>query len=126
MNKREYRQANKDWLEAKAKEDGVNALSKGVYYKVISEGKNDGRHPTPRSVVTAHYTGWTIDGKKFDSSLGGIPMAFRLERADRGVDYRDTADVHRGQMGSLYSRRTWIRQILTTWHSRRLNTDIRN
>ena len=84
MNKREYRQANKDWLEAKAKEDGVNALSKGVYYKVISEGKNDGRHPTPRSVVTAHYTGWTIDGKKFDSSLGGIPMAFRLNELREG------------------------------------------
>ncbi len=84
MNKREYRQANKDWLETKAKEDGVNALSKGVYYKVISEGKNDGRHPTPRSVVTAHYTGWTIDGKKFDSSLGGIPMAFRLNELIEG------------------------------------------
>ncbi len=84
MNKREYRQANKDWLEAKAKEDGINALSKGVYYKVISEGKNDGRHPTPRSVVTAHYTGWTIDGKKFDSSLGGIPMAFRLNELIEG------------------------------------------
>lgn len=84
MNKREYRQANKDWLEAKAKEDGVNALSKGVYYKVISEGKNDGGHPTPRSVVTAHYTGWTIDGKKFDSSLGGIPMAFRLNELIEG------------------------------------------
>ncbi len=84
MNKREYRQANKDWLEAKAKEDGVNALSKGVYYKVISEGKNDGRHPTPRSVVTAHYTGWTIDGKKFDSSLGEIPMAFRLNELIEG------------------------------------------
>ncbi len=84
MNTREYRQANKDWLETKAKEDGVNALSKGVYYKVISEGKNDGRHPTPRSVVTAHYTGWTIDGKKFDSSLGGIPMAFRLNELIEG------------------------------------------
>ena len=84
MYKREYRQANKDWLETKAKEDGVNALSKGVYYKVISEGKNDGRHPTPRSVVTAHYTGWTIDGKKFDSSLGGIPMAFRLNELIEG------------------------------------------
>ena len=84
MNKREYRQANKDWLETKAKEDGVNALSKGVYYKVISEGKNDGRHPTPRSVVTAHYTGWTIDGKKFDSRLGGIPMAFRLNELIEG------------------------------------------
>ncbi len=84
MNKREYRQANKDWLEAKAKEDGVKALSKGVYYKVISEGKNDGRHPTPRNVVTAHYTVWTIDGKKFDSSLGGIPMAFRLNELIEG------------------------------------------
>ncbi len=84
MNKREYRQANKDWLEAKAKEDAVKALSKGVYYKVISEGKNDGRHPTPRNVVTAHYTGWTIDGKKFDSSLGGIPMAFRLNELIEG------------------------------------------
>ena len=84
MNKREYQQANKDWLEAKAKEDGVKALSKGVYYKVISEGKNDGRHPTPRNVVTAHYTGWTIDGKKFDSSLVGIPMAFRLNELIEG------------------------------------------
>ena len=29
MNKREYIQANKDWLEAKSKEDGVKALSQG-------------------------------------------------------------------------------------------------
>ena len=84
MNKREYRQANKDWLEAKAKEDGVKPLSKGVYYKVISDGKNDGRHPTPRSVVTAHYTGWTIDGKIVDRGLGGIPMAFRLNELIEG------------------------------------------
>lgn len=46
---------------------------------MISEGKNDGVHPTPRSVVTAHYTGWTIDGKVFDSSRDeGVPIAFRL------------------------------------------------
>ena len=68
MNKQEYKQANIDWLKAKAQEEGVKALPKGIYYKVISEGKNDGVHPTPRSVVTAHYTGWTIDGKVFDSS----------------------------------------------------------
>ena len=66
MNKREYAQANKDWLESKAREDGVKALPKGIYYKVITEGNNDGKHPTPRSVVTAHYAGWTINGKKFD------------------------------------------------------------
>lgn len=78
MNKREYAIANKEWLEAKGREEGVQALPAGIYYKVITEGKNDGRHPSPRSVVTVHYTGRTINGKKFDSSLGGTPVAFRL------------------------------------------------
>ena len=78
MNKREYAQANKAWIEAKAQEEGVKALPKGIYYKVLSEGRNDGRHPSPRSIVTAHYTGWTINGKKFDSSRGGAPLAIRL------------------------------------------------
>ena len=78
MAKREYIQANKDWLTAKASEEGVKALPKGIYYKVISEGNNDGKHPTPRSIITAHYTGWTINGKKFDSSRGGAPLAIRL------------------------------------------------
>lgn len=84
MNKREYMQANKDWLETKAKEDGVMALPGGIYYKVMNEGKNDGVHPGPRSVVTVHYTGRTIDGRQFDSSLGGIPMAFRLNELIEG------------------------------------------
>lgn len=78
MNKRKYAQANKAWIEAKAQEEGVKALPKGIYYKVLSEGRNDGRHPSPRSIVTAHYTGWTINGKKFDSSRGGAPLAIRL------------------------------------------------
>ena len=78
MNKREYAQANKVWIEAKAQEVGVKALPRGIYYKVLAEGRNDGRHPSPRSIVTAHYTGWTIDGKKFDSSRGGAPLAIRL------------------------------------------------
>lgn len=78
MSKREYIQANKDWLTAKASEEGVKALPKGIYYKVISDGNNDGKHPTPRSIITAHYSGWTINGKKFDSSRGGAPLAIRL------------------------------------------------
>lgn len=76
--KRGRAQLNKAWIEAKAQEEGVKALSKGIYYKVLSEGRNDGRHPSPRSIVTAHYTGWTINGKKFDSSRGGAPLAIRL------------------------------------------------
>lgn len=78
MNKREYADANRRWLEEKAAEEGVNALPGGIYYKVISQGNDDGKHPTRRSIVTAHYTGTTINGKKFDSSRGGTPLAVRL------------------------------------------------
>ena len=78
MDKREYIKANKDWLEAKAKEEGVKALPKGIYYKVLSEGNQDSSKPTVRSIITAHYTGKTIDGKQFDSSRGGVPLACRL------------------------------------------------
>lgn len=54
MSNYNYIQANKDWLEAKSKEEGVKVLPGGIYYKVITDGKNDGKHPTPRSIVTAH------------------------------------------------------------------------
>ena len=33
MNKKEYIQANQEWLAAKAQEEGVRALPKGIYYK---------------------------------------------------------------------------------------------
>lgn len=78
MGKQEYAQANKEWLAAKSKEEDVKELPKGIYYKVLKEGNNDGKHPNARSIVTAHYTGRTINGKKFDSSLAGPPVAFRL------------------------------------------------
>ena len=78
MSKREYIQANKDWLEAKSKEEGVKALPKGIYYKVLSEGNQSSAKPTVRSIITAHYTGKTIDGKQFDSSRGVVPLACRL------------------------------------------------
>ena len=78
MAKKEYIQANKRWLEEKAKEADVKPLAKGVYYKVLTTGQANGKHPTRQSIVTAHYTGWTINGKKFDSSRGGVPVAFRL------------------------------------------------
>lgn len=78
MKKQEYARLNKEWLQAKAQEEGVMPLPGGIYYKVLKKGVDDGRHPERRSIVTAHYTGRTINGKKFDSSLGGAPMAARL------------------------------------------------
>ena len=78
MNKRAYIQENKDWLVAKSQEDGVKALPKGIYYKVLAAGNAQSATPSVRSIVTAHYTGRTINGKMFDSSRGGVPLACRL------------------------------------------------
>lgn len=78
MDKKAYIQANKDWLQQKSHEEGVKALPKGIFYKILSEGRGDGIHPSPRSIITAHYAGRTIDGKQFDSSLNSVPLAIRL------------------------------------------------
>jgi len=78
MAKQEYIKTNREWLENKSKEAGVMTLSKGIYYKVLKSGDKTSSQPTPRSIITAHYTGWTINGKKFDSSRGGVPLACRL------------------------------------------------
>lgn len=78
MAKQEYIEKNRKWLAEKAAEPGVMPLDGGVYYKVIRNGSKEGRSPNRGSVVTAHYTGMTINGKKFDSSRGGVAPAFRL------------------------------------------------
>jgi peptidylprolyl isomerase len=50
----------------------------GLAYKSLREGKGGG-HPTASSMVTVHYTGWTTDGKMFDSSVErGQPASFGL------------------------------------------------
>ena len=47
MAKREYIEANKRWLEEKAKETGVKCLTKGVLYKVIKQGETGDASPSP-------------------------------------------------------------------------------
>ena len=78
MSKKEYIEKNKEWLAEKAKEVGVFQLERGVLYKVLKKGDSSKPSPTKSSVVTAHYTGKTINGKTFDSSRGGVAPAFRL------------------------------------------------
>jgi len=52
----------------------------GIASKIINVGLGS-IHPTPRSTVTAHYTGWTTDGKMFDSSvMRGEPMTSPLDQ----------------------------------------------
>ena len=52
--------------------------------KVLTPG-NGSRHPRPNSRVTVHYTGWTTDGKMFDSSVQrGSPATFGLDQVIAG------------------------------------------
>src|SRR5215467_16005357 len=53
--------------------------SSSLAYKVLQPGTGT-RHPRPNSTVTVHYTGWTTDGKTFDSSVArGQPATFGLD-----------------------------------------------
>jgi len=56
----------------------------GLASKVLRPGSGT-EHPGKRSTVTVHYSGWTTDGKLFDSSvLRGKPATFQLDGVIRG------------------------------------------
>jgi len=56
----------------------------GLAWTVLQEGTGDA-HPKEWDVVTVNYTGWTTDGKMFDSSVKrGRPAEFPLNRVIKG------------------------------------------
>jgi len=56
----------------------------GLASKVLQAGKGDSK-PTAKDFVTVHYTGWTTDGKMFDSSYArGTPNTFPVNRVIKG------------------------------------------
>ncbi len=63
---------------------GVTQTYTGLKSKVLRPGKG-GATPNSLSIVTAHYTGKTIDGKVFDSSIPrGEPTEFPLDQVIDG------------------------------------------
>jgi len=71
---------------ADVKKPGDDAIktASGLAYKVLREGTGT-RHPTKFSTVTVNYTGWSMDGKMFDSSLErGTPSTFSLDHVIPG------------------------------------------
>jgi peptidylprolyl isomerase len=56
----------------------AQVTASGLASKVLKAGSGS-IHPTAASTVTVHYTGWTTDGKMFDSSVArNEPATFPL------------------------------------------------
>ena len=73
------------FLNENKSKKGVETLSSGLQYKVLSSGPASGTHPTPLDFVKIHYRGSFIDGRLFDSSYQrGQPHVFPLNRVIPG------------------------------------------
>jgi len=64
------------------KKEGVTTTASGLQWKVLRQGS--GPRPKPTSEVTVHYRGTLVSGDEFDSSQGGEPVSFPLNRVIPG------------------------------------------
>ncbi len=70
--------------DVKAPPKDAKKTEKGVFYKVLKKGTGTAK-PNDKSKVKVHYTGWTTDGKMFDSSVTrGKPITFGLDNVIPG------------------------------------------
>jgi len=84
----------------------ASTTASGLASRVLEPGSGTS-HPTARSRVLVHYTGWTTDGQMFDSSVArGEPIAFGLYQVIPGW----TEGVQLMVEGE--KRRLWIPEAL--------------
>ena len=77
------KERGKQFLAENRKREGVKETESGLQYEVIVMG--DGPRPAATDQVKVHYTGKTIDGEIFDSSVQrGEPIVFGLNQVIRG------------------------------------------
>lgn len=70
--------------DVKAPPADATKTASGLAYQVLRPGTGT-RHPTSADMVAVHYTGWTTDGKMFDSSLTrGAPSTLPLDKVIPG------------------------------------------
>jgi FKBP-type peptidyl-prolyl cis-trans isomerase len=70
--------------DVKAAPKSAKKTATGLAYRVLKPGTGK-VHPTPNNRVTVHYSGWTTDGKMFDSSVArGEPATFPLNGVVKG------------------------------------------
>jgi peptidylprolyl isomerase len=70
--------------DVKAAPADAKKTTSGLQYKTLTAGKGK-KHPAATDKVTVHYSGWTPDGKMFDSSvMRGEPTSFGLDHVIKG------------------------------------------
>ncbi len=70
--------------DVKAPPKDAKKTKSGLAYKVLKKGTGK-QHPKETSTVEVHYSGWTTDGKMFDSSVTrGTPAEFPLNQVIKG------------------------------------------
>ena len=70
--------------DVKAAPDDAVKTASGLASKVLTKGTGS-EHPAAADTVTVHYSGWTTDGKLFDSSVKrGQPTSFPLNGVIKG------------------------------------------
>jgi len=70
--------------DVKAAPASAKKTDSGLAYRVLKPGTGTD-HPVATTSVTVHYSGWTPDGKMFDSSVTrGEPAHFRLNGVIKG------------------------------------------
>ena len=74
------------YLVDNLKKPGWKQTASGLQYRVVkSVPAAQGPRPEPGSIVTVHYDGTFIDGKKFDSSMDRMePATFELSNVIPG------------------------------------------
>ena len=78
-------QSFSDLLAKKVDEHGneLQVTESGLMYVVLRAG--EGESPAATDTVLAHYTGWLLNGSKFDSSVDrGKPSSFPLNKVIKG------------------------------------------
>jgi len=98
----EFKAAPKVPADVAAPPATAKKTASGLAYLEVKKGNASGKSPTASSSVKVHYSGWTKDGKMFDSSEDGEPVSFPLDQVIKGW----TEGVQLMKEGSRF--RFWI------------------
>lgn len=89
--------ANEKYLAENKTKEGFKSTASGLQYQILVA--KDGPKPAAIDTVKVHYTGYLIDGTKFDSSVDrGEPISFPLNQVIPGW----TEGVQLISVGSKY------------------------